>query len=174
MNKDCNKNDTETSKTAPIILIVIVITLWAGSGFILHNAENRGSFGDMFGAINALFSGLAFAGIIYAILLQRKELSLQRHELSLTRRELARSARAQELSEKALTQQAESFALSSQISAIDSMLDIYDKELKSRAGVPYSGNKAREVEKRNKFISEQKFILNNKLENIFKLVTRDN
>jgi hypothetical protein len=42
----------------------------------------------MFGAINALYSGLAFAGVIYAILLQRKELRLQRKELELTRNEL--------------------------------------------------------------------------------------
>ena len=76
MNIDSNKNNTETIKTIPIILVAIVITLWAGSGFILHSVKNPGSFGDMFGAINALFSGLAFAGIIYAILLQRKELSL--------------------------------------------------------------------------------------------------
>jgi hypothetical protein len=42
----------------------------------------------MFGVVNALFSGLAFAGIIYTILLQRKELELQRRELADTRREL--------------------------------------------------------------------------------------
>jgi hypothetical protein len=35
-----------------------------------------------------LFSGLAFTGVIYAILLQRKELQLQRRELELTRDEL--------------------------------------------------------------------------------------
>lgn len=42
----------------------------------------------MFGAINALFSGLAFGGIVYTILLQREELSAQRQELELTRQEL--------------------------------------------------------------------------------------
>jgi hypothetical protein len=45
----------------------------------------RGTFGDKFGAINSLFAGLAFAGIIFTILLQRKELQLQRDELSSTR-----------------------------------------------------------------------------------------
>lgn len=47
----------------------------------------RGQFGDMFGVVNALFSGLAFAGIIYTILLQREELAAQRKELRLTRHE---------------------------------------------------------------------------------------
>lgn len=50
--------------------------------------EERGQFGDMFGAVNALFSGFAFAGIIVTILLQREELTLQRQELELTREEL--------------------------------------------------------------------------------------
>jgi len=42
----------------------------------------------MFGAINSLFSGLALAGVIYTIHLQKNELSLQRKELKLNRREL--------------------------------------------------------------------------------------
>jgi hypothetical protein len=36
----------------------------------------------MFGAVNALFSGLAFAGVVYAIFLQRIDLALQRKELT--------------------------------------------------------------------------------------------
>ncbi len=46
-----------------------------------------GTFGDMFGGINALFSGIALAGIIFTIFLQRKELKLQRKELKNTREE---------------------------------------------------------------------------------------
>lgn len=42
----------------------------------------------MFGAMNTLFSGLAFAGIIFAITLQSQELELQRKELEQTRAEL--------------------------------------------------------------------------------------
>ncbi|MDG3006426.1 hypothetical protein [Paludisphaera mucosa] len=33
-----------------------------------------GTFGDMFGALNCLFSGAAFVGVVYAVLLQRREL----------------------------------------------------------------------------------------------------
>lgn len=50
---------------------------------------SRGEFGDMFGGINALFSGLALAGIIFTISLQRKELKLQRKELKSTREEFS-------------------------------------------------------------------------------------
>ena len=50
--------------------------------------EDSGLFGDSSGAMNALFSALAFAGVIFAIILQKKELELQREELEQTREEL--------------------------------------------------------------------------------------
>lgn len=71
----------------------------------LDSWSNRAAFGSMFGAIGSLFSGLALAGVVYAILLQREELSLQRQELQLTRRELERSASAQEQSSQLLRDQ---------------------------------------------------------------------
>lgn len=43
---------------------------------------------NQFDPLSALFSGLAFWGVIFAILLQRRELALQRNELMLTRREV--------------------------------------------------------------------------------------
>jgi hypothetical protein len=49
--------------------------------------SQRGQYGDMFGAINALFTGLAFAGLIITIILQSQELKLQRKELGQTRAE---------------------------------------------------------------------------------------
>ena len=67
----------------------------------MPDPEHRGWFGDMFGAANALFSGLAFSALVYTMILQRKELALQREELALTRAELARQAVAQE--QQALT-----------------------------------------------------------------------
>ncbi|HEY5592217.1 MAG TPA: putative phage abortive infection protein [Paludibacter sp.] len=70
-----------------IIFSVIVIVFWVLTWLYLKDDNQRGTFGDMFGSVNALFSGLAMAGIIFTILLQKKELSLQRHELRDTRRE---------------------------------------------------------------------------------------
>ncbi len=52
--------------------------------------NKSGVFGDSFGALTALFSGLAFAGLIITIIMQRDELALQREELNLTRQELKR------------------------------------------------------------------------------------
>ena len=65
---------------------IFVSSLWLCSLGLLFLKE-PGQFGDMFGAVNALFSGLAFAGVVIAILLQRQELKLQRKELKQTRQE---------------------------------------------------------------------------------------
>ena len=62
-----------------------------------------GVYGDLFGCFNSLMSALAFGGLIYTIILQRKDLELQRDELKLTREELKRQAEAQE---KSVTEQA--------------------------------------------------------------------
>jgi hypothetical protein len=74
---------------------VIVIVVLAYAGFVLYvswpisfgNIDKAGVFGDSFGLLTSLFSGLAFAGIIFTVFLQSKELKLQRDELRLTRQE---------------------------------------------------------------------------------------
>jgi hypothetical protein len=72
-----------------IVSVLIIIGLWYYTYCELKDmpANERGTLGDMFGTVNALFSGLAFAGIIFTILLQRKELGYQRKELRETRAE---------------------------------------------------------------------------------------
>jgi hypothetical protein len=73
---------------ALIIIFSSILTLVIFDVFILKNWTERGTFGDTFGFLNAIFSGLAFGGILYTILLQREELKDQRLELLYTRREL--------------------------------------------------------------------------------------
>lgn len=72
-----------------VVLWFFVTAIWGLSGWFLYPMETRGTFGDMFGAVNALFSGLAFATLIYTAWMQRDELALQREELAATRSELA-------------------------------------------------------------------------------------
>lgn len=88
-----NSNNIESTNYWPLILLSVgVVGLFALSWWWLattiNNPEKQGQFGDQFGAVNALFSGLAFAGLIFTIILQKKELSLQREELTQTREEL--------------------------------------------------------------------------------------
>lgn len=97
----------------PVILsIVICLGVWIGGMFLTHwmantyfkekesveiqtgNQEDKDRidvpalFGDSFGAVNALISALAFAGVIVSMYFQRKELALQRRSLRLQVREL--------------------------------------------------------------------------------------
>lgn len=88
-----NNNISESTNYWPLILLSAgVVGLFAFSWWWLaatiNNPEKQGQFGDQFGAVNALFSGLAFAGLIFTIILQKKELALQREELTQTREEL--------------------------------------------------------------------------------------
>ena len=88
-------------------VIVAVFVVWIasilGAMQFLPSWAVRGQFGDAFGSVNSLFTGLAFAGVIYTIYLQRTELSLQRDELRLQREEMAASRR--ELANQGLQQQ---------------------------------------------------------------------
>lgn len=73
-------------------MFLLVVMLWFSSWLIIthyiKDPTNQGTFGDTFGAVNALFSGLAFAGLIATLLYQKEELKLQREELQQTREEL--------------------------------------------------------------------------------------
>ena len=84
--------DSETNKILKYARIagICVLVVWAMTFllFFIGESDRRGQFGDMFGAVNALFSGLAFAGLIITLILQKTELGLQREELEQTREEL--------------------------------------------------------------------------------------
>lgn len=75
-----------------LVLILFIAISWIATIYYVPKfygkPDSAGTFGDMFGSLNTLFSGLAFVGVIVAILLQRKELELQRQELEDTREEL--------------------------------------------------------------------------------------
>ena len=84
--------------------------------------EKPGQFGDTYGAINALFSGLAFAGVIATVLLQRRELKLQRDELQEARK-------VQERSQEALSTQAHSLLIAAHLNALKARIEVYDVQI---------------------------------------------
>ena len=98
---------SRVERVVPIVAAVFVVAMslgyWWSVCRFLPTPEHRAAFGDMFGGLGAVFSGLAFAGLIVAIVLQGRELKLQREELQLTRSEMelarqqySKSAEAQE------------------------------------------------------------------------------
>ncbi|WP_231905610.1 DUF6082 family protein [Streptomyces davaonensis] len=71
------------------------------SGWLIHGVEQangglatatqRSALGDYFGAVSAVFSGLALLLLVTTLLFQQRELQLQRRELALQREELVAS-----------------------------------------------------------------------------------
>ncbi|MCJ8153259.1 putative phage abortive infection protein [Chryseobacterium sp. SSA4.19] len=75
-------NDGNIPFYVALALFVILVVL--GLTYMTQNSNDyndRGTFGDMFGFANALFTGLSVVGLIATILLQRKDLNIQRDEL---------------------------------------------------------------------------------------------
>ncbi|MFP3595074.1 hypothetical protein SB689_24320, partial [Chryseobacterium sp. SIMBA_038] len=58
------------------------IVLWLNYSHAINLGKDyQGLFGDMFGASNAVFTGLSFVGVIIAILLQRQDLKETKEEV---------------------------------------------------------------------------------------------
>lgn len=78
---------------------IVILFFWLVTLYLGFNLEfnNRGTFGDMFGSINALYSGMALAGIIFTIFLQMDDLKLTRKELKDTRKEFIKQNKTLEI-----------------------------------------------------------------------------
>src|SRR3989344_3068281 len=121
-------------------------------GFIAYTAilirifpelYNELRFQDLFAGITAFLSGLAFLGVIIAIILQKDELQLQREELKLTRTELKRTAQAQEKSEEALSKQASSLKVTAKLNGLSARLQHYNSLLEMTNSAKYGIDEAK-------------------------------
>jgi len=83
--------DSHSGRLVAIValLVVLVLVVWAFSAFVMFTVfpepAERGQVGDTFGAVNSLFTGLAFLGIVVSLMLQLRDLRQQREELRLSR-----------------------------------------------------------------------------------------
>lgn len=80
------RNSKKRTKFAdPFLCFAFFVVLfwlisWLMIDCFITNVEDRGFFGDKFGSINALFSGLAFAGVIATLWMQKEDLKIQQKE----------------------------------------------------------------------------------------------
>lgn len=88
MDKNQELRDADSFATWALWVFCLVVPLWLAMGWLAFNIKSvigvfskraaesiePGTFGDMFGAANALFSALAFAVIVITLWLQIKEL----------------------------------------------------------------------------------------------------
>jgi len=79
----------KTSKIALAVVTGVVGTVIIYAAFLIvatwpistYSIEKAGVFGDSFGVLTSIFSGLAFAGVIWTVLTQLEELSITRDQL---------------------------------------------------------------------------------------------
>ena len=100
---------SKKGKTLILFISLSVLGLYFLSWWLIDifikDWNTRGTFGDQFGAINALFSALAFLGLIVTLLMQMEELELQREELKLTRIEMKNQRAELEMQNSTLKRQ---------------------------------------------------------------------
>lgn len=103
-------------KNSLLIWLIVVVAICAAYFFVMFlwfpgSMEKRGQFGDMFGFLGALFSGLAFAGLIVTIRQQREDLKNQRDEIELQREDLQAQTEALKLQKEEIRQTNEELKL---------------------------------------------------------------
>lgn len=123
----------KTKSNLLLKLILLVITIWGLSAiliiFFLSEWTERGTFGDLFGAVNALFSALAFAALIYTIVLQREEIKQNREEIVLNRKELEKNSKLQRKAHEVLIRQVDQTHLSAKMNAMRTLVDYYNNQI---------------------------------------------
>lgn len=84
------KQNISKEKAYITTLVIVMLSLWLCTSILLYIffRGDAGTAGDSFGAVNALFSGLALSGVVLSLHMQREELRAQREELKLTRQEI--------------------------------------------------------------------------------------
>ena len=122
------------------IFVFIVVGLQVLAAYLeiifLKDWQGRSNFGEMFGSVNTLFSGLAFAGVIYTILLQRYELESQRESQEKSEHLMALTARLSalnslvEATSRRLTDMKERRDPADEISPVKDELDTYIDQIR--------------------------------------------
>lgn len=122
------------------VICFLWIAWWIFAASFSTEMEKQGQLGDLFGGVNAIFSGLALAGVVTAVVLQSKELQLQRsemrlqreqlelqrEELSLSREEFRRMAEANEEAATALTKQIRLQIQASKIHGLSTLVTVFN------------------------------------------------
>ena len=105
-----SKNSSDKPWVRVLLTCLGIVGLWIWVSFWVFplwvsDSDVRSEWGESFGGINALFSGLAFACMFWAVYFQIKELQFQRIELQNTRKEIKGQKEQLSLQNKTLRRQ---------------------------------------------------------------------
>ena len=77
------KNERALAKIIAIGFVGVIgieVIYWIGVAMLVDKPDSAGTFGDMFGALNTAFAGLAFVGVIYTLHTQITEAAEARRD----------------------------------------------------------------------------------------------
>lgn len=144
-----------------VLAFFLAICLWVLVFYLVYSNldlwNDPEKFRDSFSAVNALFSGLAFAGIIFTILLQRKELMIQRQEFLDARMQIQRTLAEKKKEEEMIQQQIQTMNTTSKLTALNALIEAYNEESDSEESFPLK--KLKQMQK-DELIHEIELILN--------------
>lgn len=80
MSNQIEESDKILRYAAYAVAFIIIVILGTYI-FLNDDLQNRGTFGDMFGFANSLFTGLSFVGLLVTIILQRQDIKSQKQDL---------------------------------------------------------------------------------------------
>lgn len=119
--------DTKRLTVLMVAVFILITAVWGVSYWAISARYGMPStpsdVGQMFGAIGALFSGWAFCGVLWAILLQRKAIDIQREDLRATLVEMKQAREAHEESAENLRAQVEAMRLYSRVQALTTLIN---------------------------------------------------
>ncbi|WP_428388946.1 hypothetical protein [Mucisphaera sp.] len=108
---------TWVALTTTLLIVCCLFLLTPAIVYYWDDESNRGTFGDQFGATNALFGGLALLLVAYSLIIQSRELKNQIKELNA-------NAKSSEKSAIALRQQIET---SSSLQKTSTLLQVFNE-----------------------------------------------
>lgn len=115
----------------------IVVGIWCLYMFVaIVNSKDVGTIGDAFGSLNALFTGLAFVGLIWTVRQQSIQLKMQQIDLKLTREEMKLSRQEIKGTNAELAGQKKAFELQNFQTHLFNLLMLYKQSLN---GFQYNG-----------------------------------
>lgn len=103
-----------------------------------YSIDKSALLGDSFGILSSLFSGLAFAGLIVTLAMQRKTLDAQMEELALARQEYKRQGDALKGQEAVMSRQFEAIRLQSYEGTLNRLLDLKEAVMKEKINLNVS------------------------------------
>lgn len=152
--------EKNTNKIFFIVMVCVVIIFIFYGGTILYlstpiselSVNKAGVFGDSFGALTALFSGLAFAGMIWTIYLQRSDLNMQQQQLSLQLEEM--EAARSEMATQSKIQRAHFYAVKAQLRTNKIQAEIEAVKIGAAGLHPGIGSRSKQIAEINE-LAEQ-------------------